>query len=194
MGSNRSYVLVDAHPFGQEVIAVSEQGLFCRFNRQSATLISSNQSSHVDLVKCGVRVQSALWTGDVSGQICVWDLTRQCSPLLGFVLSQFSDAKIADGDPRYAALCMCTVKQLEHGQSYEEVWIGSAGMIHRFHGSKYTLLGEWSAHEDRANLTRLTTTSYHVWSTAHDGKVCVWNKKSGELVKTLTNHQGQANL
>jgi hypothetical protein len=80
----RTYVLVDAYPFLNEVIAVNEKGSMSRFNRVSGELLSVINTQHQSLVKCGIAVGSTLWTADVLGCILIWNLSQQVFVFLYF--------------------------------------------------------------------------------------------------------------
>ena len=168
---------------------MNEEGFLARFERSTGNLIHTEESQHHQLVKCGLVVGDYVWTGDVVSSVCVWNIKDQCSLFNRFHLHNPVEMP-PQGDPRFATLSMCHVRGDQCGLVDDEVWIGSSGVIRRYHRHSFQQLGEIEAHSHH-DVTGLCSMGPHVWSTSNDRRVCVWDPLTGkELHSDETAHTG----
>ena len=198
LGSKRSYVLLDAHPAANSILIMNEGGILLRYDRDSFAFQGKAQSQHQGMVKCGVVANTLLWTGDVMGCVCVWDVKQDCSPVKRFRIGEqgFSHGSTTSlssplGDPRFAALSMCFVPASRSKLPIDEVWVGSSGRIHRYDASSFAKLGEVGDYPRAVDVTRLCVSGMNVYSSGNDNLVRVWDPLNPkQCLNSLEAHTG----
>lgn len=115
-----------------------------------------------------IEAKQHVWTADVNGLICVWDVNSYAL-LHTIVATELTNAPI---------FCMVLVDE-------QNVWMGSYSKIIVIDSNSLQVIDSWEAHNGY-RIMAMSVAGNNVW-TGSELRICVWDKNTR---KALTDAQG----
>lgn len=136
------------------------------WNPESRLLEKELFAPHTSVVRAMLYLESKqqVWTADVSGLVCVWDVNTY-DLISTIVAPELSNAPI---------FCMCYIEDTD------TVWMGSYAKLIVVRASERTVVDAWEAHSGY-RIMAMSVAGSTVW-TGSELRICLWDKTTRKAI------------